>query len=118
LVTGFGYEHDEKWNNNMKLFKQFTDITQGVRRLGAASVDLCHIASGIADGFWEFDLKPWDVTAGMIIVKEAGGSISKMKGEPFSIFDDQIIASNGNIHSQMVREIGKTIFSCNQNVKN
>jgi len=118
LVTGFGYDHDENWNNNMKLFKQFTDITQGVRRLGAASVDLCHVASGIVDGFWEFDLKPWDMTAGMIIVKEAGGTISKMKGEPFSIYDDQIIASNGKIHSQMVKEIGETIYSQLDNLNN
>ena len=55
LVTGFGYEHGSNWEKNMRLFQEFTDITQGVRRLGAAAVDLCHVACGKVDGFWEFD---------------------------------------------------------------
>ncbi len=104
-VTGFGYEHGERWEQNMILFKRFTDIGQGVRRLGAASVDLCHIASGKVDLFWEFDLHPWDTAAGILIVTEAGGTISKIDGNPFMIYDKQIIASNGLIHNKFINEI-------------
>ena len=85
----------------MKLIKHFTNITQGVRRLGAASVDLCHLASGVVDGFWEFDLKPWDISAGYLIIKEAGGFITKLDGTDFSIFDKQILATNKKIHNDI-----------------
>ena len=104
-VTGFGYDHGEKWSINMKLFEHFTDITQGVRRLGAASIDLCHLACGTVDGFWELDLHPWDTAAGIVIVKEAGGRITKMNGGKYSIHGDQILASNGLIHSKMLTRI-------------
>ncbi len=98
LVTGFGYEHGEKWKENMRLFQKLTDVTQGVRRLGAASVDLCHVALGIVDGFWEFDLHPWDTAAGILILVEAGGKVTGMDGKPFSIYDDNILATNGSLH--------------------
>ena len=65
LTTGFGYDHGELWNKNMDLFKHLTHITQGVRRLGAAAVDICHVADGKIDGFWEYDLHPWDTVAGI-----------------------------------------------------
>ena len=97
----------------MHLFKHFTDITQGVRRLGAASVDLCHTACGKVDGFWEFDLQPWDTAAGLLIVTEAGGKISKMDGKPFSIYDNQILASNANLHSKIVNEIETSTLEFN-----
>ena len=109
LVTGFGYNHDTNWEKSMKLFKHFTNITQGVRRLGAASVDLCHLASGVVDGFWEFDLKPWDISAGYLIVKEAGGFITKLDGTDFSIFDNQILATNKKIHNDIILNIDKQI---------
>lgn len=105
LVTGFGYQHGERWERNMVLFKRFTDICQGVRRLGAAAVDLCHIASGKVDGFWEFDLHPWDSAAGILIVSEAGGKISKMDGFEYSIYDKEILVSNGLLHDQMIKEM-------------
>ncbi len=98
LVTGFGYEHGEKWKENMRLFQKLTDVTQGVRRLGAASVDLSHVALGIVDGFWEFDLHPWNIAAGMLILTEAGGTVTRMDGKPFSIYDDNILATNGALH--------------------
>ena len=103
LVTGFGYEHGKKWSANMKLFKQFTDITQGVRRLGAAAIDLCHVASGKVDGYWEFDIQPWDTSAGVLIIQEAGGKVTKMDGSKYSIHNPQILATNGKIHSDMLR---------------
>jgi len=109
LVTGFGYEHGNKWKNNMLIFRQFTDITQGVRRLGAAAIDLCHVASGIVDGFWEFDLKPWDTAAGTLIATEAGAYVSRMDGKEHSIFDDQILVSNNIIHKNMIHIIKEFI---------
>ena len=105
LVTGFGYQHGELWERNMVLFKRFTDLCQGVRRLGAAAVDLCHIASGKVDGFWEFDLHPWDTAAGLLIVKEAGGKVTKMDGSKYNIYDSDILATNGLIHQKMVDQL-------------
>ena len=103
LVTGFGYEHGEKWSANMELFKRLTDITQGVRRLGAAAIDLCHVASGKVDGFWEFDLKPWDTTAGVLIIQEAGGIVTKMDRTDYSINRPQLLATNSQIHNEMLK---------------
>ncbi|MBC8216508.1 MAG: inositol monophosphatase [Candidatus Marinimicrobia bacterium] len=105
LVTGFGYDHNENWHRNMELFKSFTDITQGVRRLGSAAVDLCHVARGVVDGFWEFDLHPWDTAAGILLVREAGGIVTKMIGEPYSIYDDSILVSNGFLHEDMMKQV-------------
>nr|XP_048328446.1 phosphatase IMPL1, chloroplastic isoform X5 [Ziziphus jujuba var. spinosa] len=85
LVTGFGYEHDDAWATNMELFKEFTDISRvlideiyffllshGVRRLGAAAVDMCHVALGIVEAYWEYRLKPWDMAAGVLWCIEKG----------------------------------------------
>ncbi|KAF5932804.1 hypothetical protein HYC85_028975 [Camellia sinensis] len=66
LVTGFGYEHDDAWSTNIDLFKEFTDVSRGVRRLGAAAVDMCHVALGIVEAYWEYRLKPWDMAAGVL----------------------------------------------------
>ncbi|MEA1881461.1 MAG: inositol monophosphatase family protein [Candidatus Marinimicrobia bacterium] len=114
LVTGFGYDHGAKWEANMDLFKSFTHLTQGVRRLGAASVDLCHLACGMVDGFWEFDLKPWDTAAGILIVTEAGGTVTQMDGNEFNIYKKHILATNGKIHEAMLahtKPIVKTLKS-------
>ena len=105
LVTGFGYEHGENWEKNMKLFKRFTDDTQGVRRLGAAAVDICHVAKGSADGFWEYDLKPWDTAAGILIAKESGCTITDLSGGDYDINDHDILITNGHIHKDMVSNI-------------
>lgn len=102
LVTGFGYEHDEPWAANMELFKEFTDVCQGVRRLGAAAVDLCHLSLGVVDGYWEYRLKPWDVAAGIIIAQEAGARVTTMDGRPYSVFERSMLTSNGHLHQQML----------------
>ncbi|MEE9189624.1 MAG: inositol monophosphatase family protein [Candidatus Neomarinimicrobiota bacterium] len=103
LVTGFGYQHGEKWEANMGLFKLLVDLTQGVRRLGAAAIDLCHVAAGFADGFWEFDLHPWDSAAGVLIISEAGGIVTGMDGNPCTPDDLHILASNPNLHRELVK---------------
>lgn len=84
LVTGFGYDHDACWAANMDLFRHLTDVTQGVRRGGAAAVDLCHLAAGVVDAYWEFNLKPWDMAAGLLIAREAGALSTTMNNTALS----------------------------------
>lgn len=106
LVTGFGYEHDDPWSTNMDLFKEFTDVSRGVRRLGAAAVDMSHVALGIVEAYWEYRLKPWDMAAGVLIVEEAGGAVTRMDGEKFSVFDRSVLVSNGIVHDKLLEKIG------------
>ncbi|KAK9093603.1 hypothetical protein Syun_028514 [Stephania yunnanensis] len=106
LITGFGYEHDDAWLMNINLFKEFTDISRGVRRLGAAAVDMCHVALGIAEAYWEYRLKPWDMAAGVLVVEEAGGAVTCMDGEGFTVFDRSVLVSNGNLHAKLLEKIG------------
>ncbi|KAL6561861.1 Phosphatase impl1, chloroplastic [Orobanche gracilis] len=106
LVTGFGYDHDDAWSTNIELFKEFTDISRGVRRLGAASVDMCHVALGIVEAYWEYRLKPWDMAAGVLIVEEAGGMVSCMDGGKFCVFDRSVLVSNGVLHTELLERIG------------
>ena len=105
LITGFSYKHDSKWETNMKLFKDFTKISHGVRRIGSAAADLCYVASGKADAFWEIGLYPWDSAAGILLVDEAGGKVTRMDGKPYNIFDEQILATNNLIHDEMLENI-------------
>ena len=104
LVTGFGYQHGDLWEKNMDLFKIFTDKCHGVRRLGSASIDICHVATGQVDGFWEYDLSPWDSAAGILIAKEAGCIVSQLNGMEYNIFNNNILVTNGIIHKEMVEE--------------
>lgn len=104
LVTGFGYQHGDLWGKNMDLFKIFTDKCHGVRRLGSASIDICHVATGQVDGFWEYDLSPWDSAAGILIAKEAGCIVSQLNGMEYNIFNNNILVTNGIIHKEMVKE--------------
>ena len=104
LVTGFGYDHGNNWNTNMELFKHFTDITQGVRRLRAASVDICHVACGKVDGFWEYDLKPWDTAAGILIAQESGCMITDIRGNDFRLESDNILITNRYIHDEFLEQ--------------
>ena len=101
LVTGFGYEHGTLWNKNMELFRRLTDRTQGVRRLGSAAIDCCHAASGIVDGYWELDIKPWDVAAGACIAREAGAQICSPGYERFSIYQHNILIASPTIFSEL-----------------
>ncbi|OAE18918.1 hypothetical protein AXG93_1976s1240 [Marchantia polymorpha subsp. ruderalis] len=105
FVTGFGYEHDEAWATNIDLFKEFTDVSRGVRRLGAAAVDMCHVALGIVEGFWEYRLKPWDMAAAVLIVEEAGGKVTRMDGGDFCVFDRSVLVSNGILHEKLLDRI-------------
>jgi len=102
LATGFPYDHREHADFYLNYFRAFMTRCQGIRRGGSAALDLCYVACGRLDGFWEFKLKPWDTAAGALIVSEAQGKLSNFSGEPFSIWGDQTLATNPTIHDEMV----------------
>lgn len=102
LATGFPYDVREDPVNNLRHFAAFLVKAQAVRRAGSAALDLCYVAAGIFDGFWEPKLNPWDVAAGSLLVTEAGGLVTDFKGGPFDHYGKEIVASNGLIHSQMI----------------
>jgi len=110
-ATGFPYETDSVFENNMEIFRAVYRKCQGVRRAGSAALDVCYVAAGRFDGFWEFGLNPWDVSAGALIVQEAGGQVGDYNGMKFSSDNvSQIIASNGKIHSELLTIIQKVLF--------
>lgn len=87
---------------NIEFYFRFTQLSHGIRRAGSAALDLCSVAAGRFDGFWELKLNPWDKAAGSLLVTEAGGRVSDVLGRPFKLLGDDIFASNGRIHEQMV----------------
>jgi myo-inositol-1(or 4)-monophosphatase len=103
LATGFP-SHKRHKNPNIHFYHQITLRTHGVRRAGSAALDLCNVASGRFDGFWEFNLNPWDTAAGVLIVEEAGGKVSRFDGSPFEIDSRETLASNGLMHGTLLRE--------------
>ncbi len=107
LVTGFAYDRRETPDNNYAEFCHFTHLTQGVRRGGAASMDLAYVACGKLDGFWERGLSPWDMAAGVVIVEEAGGKVTAYDQGPFLINSGRILATNGFIHAALSQELGR-----------
>jgi len=102
LATGFPYDIRESQENNIDNFANFSLASQGVRRDGSAALDLCYVAMGRFDGFWELKLRPWDLAAGIVMVAEAGGRVSDFSNGPFRIDSGEVIATNGLIHGQMV----------------
>jgi len=101
--TGFP-SHKRHQNPNIHFYHQITLRTHGVRRAGSAALDLASVASGRFDGFWEFNLNPWDLAAGVLLVEEAGGQVSGFFGQPFRLQDRDVVASNGLIHPDLLRE--------------
>lgn len=105
LVTGFPYDIHDHPERSLPYFNALIQQAQGVRRLGSAAIDLCYLAMGRFDGFFEVHLNPWDTAAGMLILLEAGGKITDFDGRPFSIYQRQLAASNGYIQKQMLAAI-------------
>jgi myo-inositol-1(or 4)-monophosphatase len=105
LVTGFPYDVHKQSGDLVQLFGAFLSKARAVRRLGSAALDLCYVAAGRFDGFWEQHLKPWDVAAGALIVAEAGGTITGMDGTPFDPRAAHLIASNGLVHGELLTVI-------------
>ncbi len=102
LTTGFPYDIRTSPDNNLAYFSAFALRAQAVRRAGSAAVDFCWVAAGRYDGFWELKLHPWDCAAGYLMVREAGGMVTNFLGHPGSIYDPEVIASNGKIHEEML----------------
>src|SRR5205085_6407625 len=102
LVTGFPYDVHGRVDEIVGLFGAFVRQARAVRRLGSAALDLCYVAAGRLDGFWERDLQPWDIAAGALVVAEAGGLVTQMDGSPFNPRGDQVLATNGRIHEHML----------------
>jgi len=102
LATGFPYDRRKVKENNVANFNKFIVRARGIRRMGAAAIDLCYTAAGRFDGFWEPKLYPWDMAAGFLLVQEAGGIVTDFSGNSFDPFMREIAASNGHIHQQML----------------
>ena len=102
LVTGFPYDVREHPDRVLPAFHAFLRTAQGVRRDGSATLNLCYLAMGRFDGFWEARLSPWDMAAGTLIVREAGGRVTDYRGGPFELEAGQILASNGALHEAMI----------------
>lgn len=105
LSTGFPYDVHEHADFYLSYFREFIIRSFAIRRPGSAALDLCYLAAGRFDGFWELKLQPWDVAAGALMVVEAGGKITDFEGRPFHISSKEVLASNGWIHSQMLQTI-------------
>ncbi len=110
LVTGFPYKWPDSREHPIKVFERIVLEGLPVRRLGSAAIDLCWVACGRFDGFWEYNLSAWDVAAGYLIVQEAGGTITDFDGAPYNVFEKETLATNGLIHEQMLKVVqGKKI---------
>jgi myo-inositol-1(or 4)-monophosphatase len=105
LVTGFSYDLRTTSRNNLDHYARFALISQGVRRLGSAALDLCYIASGRLDGYWELSLQPWDLAAGTLIAAEAGATVTAVDGDPDVMHPPySVLAANAPLHAQMLAE--------------
>jgi len=101
LITGFPYDvHDHP--ERVDLFRRFVTTARGVRRGGSAAIDLCYVAAGRADGFWEEVLNPWDYLAGALVVEEAGGRVTRFDDSPISVEKGELLATNGPLHAAML----------------
>lgn len=105
FATGFPYHFATTKDNNICYFEHFHRLCQGVRRPGSAALDLCYVAAGIIDGYWEWHLKPWDCAAGILIVQEAGGVVTNFEEQPYRFGDKNLVAANPDLHRKMLNEI-------------
>jgi myo-inositol-1(or 4)-monophosphatase len=107
LVTGFPYDIHEHPEPVVTHFKNFLAEGQAVRRLGSAAIDICYVAAGRFDGFWEGTIRPWDMAAGVLILTEAGGKWTDFHGFPSTVYTEDVLTTNGLIHEQMVEVLKK-----------
>ncbi len=105
LATGFPYTYLDNANGPVEVFEKFIRKGIAVRRLGSAAIDLCWVATGRFDAYFEHKLEAWDSAAGCVIVREAGGVVTDYTGKPYSVYQPQIIASNGKIHDDILRVV-------------
>jgi myo-inositol-1(or 4)-monophosphatase len=107
LSTGFPYDIKTSKMTNLDHWANFAMNAQALRRDGAAALDLCYVACGRFDGFWELNLSPWDTAAGALIVAEAAGRVTNFTGEAFSNYEPEVVASNGLVHERMIEVLTK-----------
>ena len=109
IATGFPYtsgSDENDLNDVVKRIKDVLPLCQDLRRLGSASLDLCYVACGTYEGYYEMNLRAWDVSAGILIVTEAGGNISNINGDEYTLFEDKfLVASNGKIHNEFIKNL-------------
>ena len=117
LVTGFPYKHDTYYNLSFEIFKDFYDSSQGVRRLGAAALDLCFVAMGRFSGYYEFNLHPWDICAGLLIAEEAGALCSDWNNNHAPFSGKRILCTNGKVHEEMIEILNKKKYNIFYNLK-
>ena len=106
-ATGFAYQRATTASNNLAEFGAIMPRVQGIRRAGSAVLDLAHLACGRLDGYWEMHLRPWDWAAGWLLVEEAGGTVTDMRGEPWSLASNDIVASNGPLHKELLARLAQ-----------
>jgi myo-inositol-1(or 4)-monophosphatase len=109
LITGFPYDRGETLDRQLAVFTTVIRRVQGIRRDGSAAIDCCHVASGRADGFWEFALQPWDTAAGALIAIEAGATVTDFAGRPWSAHSGDIVAANPALHALLLAQIGDAL---------
>jgi myo-inositol-1(or 4)-monophosphatase len=102
LATGFPYNFKTSLEPIIQRFQQCLSVCQGIRQLGSAALDLCYVACGRFDGFWEQNLSPWDTAAGSLIAHEAGAKITNFSNQPYNLDEKEILASNGHIHEELI----------------
>ncbi len=114
LATGFPYDRGWENENNFAHFLRFQMAARAVRRAGAAALDLAYVAAGRLDGYWECKLNPWDVAVGQLLVSEAGGRVTGFDGEPYSLYNHRIVASNGVVHDEILAllQVGGKVTLC------
>ena len=108
IVTGFPYSIGKEPDAVLVHFRNFLKEAQALRRLGSAALDLCYVAAGRFDGYYEISLNPWDMAAGVVILEEAGGKFTNFRGFPSNIYTKDVLATNGIIHEQMVSVLGRS----------
>lgn len=106
LATGFSY-HPPSKRRNLVHFRRFMQRTRAIRRAGSAALDLAYTAAGVFDGFWEFSLGTWDLAAGVLLIREAGGRVTNFRGGAFDLEDGEALATNGKLHNAMVRVLNR-----------
>ena len=107
LGTGFSYDRHQRPDNNVSEFDYMLRRCRGLRRMGAAALDFAYVAAGWLDGYWEYRLKPWDAAAGILLVEEAGGTVTDILGSSFSVESEHFCVTNGHLHSELVESISR-----------
>jgi myo-inositol-1(or 4)-monophosphatase len=105
VATGFAYDVHRSEDDNLESFRNVVKNARGIRRDGSAALDLCYVAAGRLDAYWELKLHPWDVAAGFLIVEEAGGHISDFRKGPPDRSGRQVVATNGAVHDQLIAQL-------------